>query len=127
MSVSGGDILWKNNILSFQGTATGFDFFLFGITGNLGYDFLETGGSSFLSSVNSGKTPLFAGGALLSSSSSVNSVIGVQTNAGNYAAVIVTANNGVTITLQFVTFGASVPGGPKTQQSLTLTVPRNLA
>jgi hypothetical protein len=87
-------------------------FYAFGLGGNLGYDFLETQGTSFLSGVKS----LFAGGTLDSSSTSVNSVIGLLTNGGNYAAVIVTADTGVAITLQFVTFGASEPSGPYVTQ-----------
>jgi uncharacterized protein (TIGR03437 family) len=108
VSTSGGDILWNGAVLQFQGSATGSNFSLLGITGNLGYDFIEESGSSSLSDLQT----FFTGGLLDPTSSGVGSVIGLQTNGGNYAVILITANSGSAITLQYVTFGAAAPAGP---------------
>ncbi len=108
VSTTGGDILWTGSVFQFQGTATGFNFSLFGLGGNLGYDTFESEGSTFLA----GLQAFFAGGPLDFTASAVGGVVGLQTNGGNYAAFIVTANTGNTVALQYVNFGASAPAGP---------------
>src|SRR5579862_2307394 len=80
VSTTGGDILWNGTVFQFQGTATGFNFSLFGLGGNLGYDTFESAGSSFLTSFQM----FFAGGLLDSTASAVGGVVGLQTNGGNY-------------------------------------------
>jgi uncharacterized protein (TIGR03437 family) len=107
VATAGGDILWNGAILQFQGGAIGLNLSPV-LTGNVSYDFIEETGSSFLSGIQS----YFAGGALDPTASAVGSVIGLQTNGGNYAVVLITANSGSAVTLQYVTFGASAPAGP---------------
>jgi uncharacterized protein (TIGR03437 family) len=105
VSTSGGDILWNGSIIAFQGSAIGLDLGALGLTGNLGYDYVEE---------ESGYLPTylaqFTGGSLQTSSSSPNSVIAVYTNGGNYAVLLVTAQTGTSITLQYLTFAATPPG-----------------
>ncbi len=110
VSTTGGDILWNGAVFQFQGTATGYNFALIGFNGNLGYDFIESSGSSFLSASQS--TFTFTGGLLDSTASAVGGVVGIETNGGNYAVFIVTANTGSTVALQYVNFETSAPAGP---------------
>ena len=89
VGTSGGDILWTGTSIKFQGSATGFDL----------------GSAASFSSLTQSELSGFSG-ALTSASikPSVNDVIAVQTNGGNFAKILVTAINGTSIALQFQTF-----------------------
>jgi uncharacterized protein (TIGR03437 family) len=114
VSTTPGDVVWNGSTFGFQGTATGFNFSLFGLGGNVGYDGIESIGTSFFSAFQ----PLFAGGFLDFTAAAVGGVVGVQTNGGNYAELIVTANTGNAVALQYVNFGASAPAGPFITQAM---------
>jgi uncharacterized protein (TIGR03437 family) len=98
---SGGDLLWNGSTLSPQGNATAMDF---GTQGQLLYPgitqaYLQQEAASFQSA------PL-SSGAL-----GVNTVLGVHTNGGNYAKLLVTANSGGSISFEYTTYGATSGGG----------------
>jgi uncharacterized protein (TIGR03437 family) len=113
VSTSGGDILWNGSVIAFQGGAIGIDLGVFGIVGNVGYDYVEEAPDSYLANYQS----QYTGASLATSSSSPNSVIAVYTNGGNYAVLLVTAQSGTSITLQYLTF-AAIPPGPVVSQVL---------
>ena len=98
-ATSGGDLLFDGTKLTPQGSAKAYD------GGNLSAEFSE---------IN--QTALQAFASLLSPAAitpAANDVIAVLTNGGNYAKVLVTAVSTSSITLQFVTYGASsTPSGP---------------
>lgn len=104
-STSGGDILWTGTSMTFQGKAKGVNF---GSLGSAGFAVLT---QSTLSAL-----PGYSQSALSASTLTVNDVFAVNTNGGNYAAVLVTATTGTSITLQFTTFG--VNSGPTITQVL---------
>jgi uncharacterized protein (TIGR03437 family) len=106
VAASGGDILWNGSIIAFQGSAIGLDLGAAGVTGNVGYDYVEEESEAYLANYQSQLT----GGSLQTSSSAPNSVIAVYTNGGNYAVLLVTAQSGTSITLQYLTFAATPPG-----------------
>jgi uncharacterized protein (TIGR03437 family) len=54
----------------------------------------------------------YTSAAIPASTLVVGEVFAVHTNGGNYAAVLVTAVSGSSISLQFTTFGSSAPSGP---------------
>jgi uncharacterized protein (TIGR03437 family) len=112
VSTAGGDILWNGSVFVFRGTAIGADLGSFGLAGNVGYDYVEEAGGSYLAAFQ----PLFAGGALATTSSGTNSVIGVYTNGGNYAVLLVTAPRGTSTTLQYLAFAVTPPPGPVISQ-----------
>jgi uncharacterized protein (TIGR03437 family) len=112
VSTSGGDILWNGSVIAFQASAIGLDLGALGLTGNVGYDYVEEE-SGYLPTYQ----PQFTGGSLQTSSSSPNSVIGVYTNGGNYAILLVTAQTGTSITLQYLTYDET-PSGPFISQVL---------
>jgi uncharacterized protein (TIGR03437 family) len=106
-SASGGDILWSGSAMTPQSSATAYNI------GALG----ATGFSAMTQSTLSSFSSLYSKTALPASTLVVGDVFAVKTNAGNYAAVLVTATAGTSITLQFTTFG--VNSGP------TITVVEN--
>src|SRR5580658_3130801 len=112
VSTSGGDILWNGSVIAFQASAIGLDLGALGLTGNVGYDYVEEE-SGYLPTYQ----PQFTGGSLQTSSSSPNSVIGVYSNGGNYAVLLVTAQTGTSITLQYLTYDET-PSGPFISQAL---------
>src|SRR3954471_16975362 len=94
-ATSGGDILWNGSTIAPQGKATAFNV---GALGAAGFAALN---QSTLSALPYSALPIAA------TSLVVNDVFAVKTNGGNSAAVLVTANAGGSISLQFTTFGAS--------------------
>jgi len=95
-SSTGGDIFWSATSMTPQGNAAAFNI---GPVGSSGFGILT---QATLSSL-----PGYSQSAIPSSSLGVNDVFAVRTNGNNYAAVLVTAVSGTSITLQFTTFGVS--------------------
>jgi hypothetical protein len=111
-STSGGDVLWSGSSLTPQGSATAFN--ITGLTGQSGPTSYATFNSQ---AVLSSFASLYSKSAI--SSLTVNAIIAVKTNGGNYAAVLVTGVSGTSVTLLFNTFGASgAPAGPTITQIL---------
>ena len=99
-SSSGGDILWSGSAMTPQSSATAYNI---GNVGSAGFSALtQATVAAFLS--------LYSNSAIPASTLVVGDVFAVHTNGGNYAAVLVTATSGTSITLQFTTFG--VNSGP---------------
>ena len=99
---SGGDIRFTGASITLVGMAGVFNF---GQTGLAGYNGVTQATLALLPTQLFNQVPL-SGGSLV-----VNDVFAVLTNGGNYAKVLITALSGSSITLQFVTFGASGGGG----------------
>jgi uncharacterized protein (TIGR03437 family) len=101
---SGGDILFTGTSLTLEGSATAY--------GSLG------SGSAVYSSLTqltlSSLSAVYTSAAI--GSVSVNQIIAVHTNGGNYAAVLITAVSSSSLSFQFTTFGVSggtpPPSGP---------------
>ncbi len=96
---TGGDILWNGSALTPQANAKAFDLGPLGSLDGLGKSTLDL----IKSAASLAPIP--------SSTLAVGEVIAVFTNGGNTAAVLVTANSGGSITLQFITFGVAPGGG----------------
>ncbi len=94
-AASGGDLLWDGSALSLLGNATEV---AVGTAGTL---------NGFSKSVLDGFKPAAKSWAIPSNGLTVGQVFAVFTNGGNTAGVLVTANSGGSITLQFTTFGAA--------------------
>jgi uncharacterized protein (TIGR03437 family) len=94
-ATSGGDILWDGSTLTPQGTAKAVNIGPAGTITGLSKSFLD------------GLKPTATSAALSSSTLVVGDVFAVFTNGGNTAAVLVNANSGGSLTLQFTTFGAA--------------------
>ena len=103
-STSGGDLLWNGSTLVPRGAAGIYNFLVSGSTGTSLFGSLTQSNLSVLS--NSVYTSTGLGGASLV----VGVVFGVHTNGGNYAKVLVTANSGGSLGLQYVTFIPSNTG-----------------
>ncbi len=95
---SSGDILWTGNSLTPQGSATAYNI---GAIGGI---------SGFSKSIVDGLKLVASSTSIPSSALVANDVFAVCTNGGNSAVVLVTANVGGSLTLQFTTFG--VAAGP---------------
>ncbi len=101
-SGSGGDILWSGSSVTPQGKAKAA---VFGNVGAAGFStFTQPIVQSLLAA--SGSTASIPSSALVA-----GLVFVVSTNGGNSAKLLVTANSGGSLTLQFTTFGASGGGG----------------
>ncbi len=106
-STSGGDLLWSGSTLTPQGKAGAFNF------GNFGASSLSLLTQATL------KTFPYSQTALTASVLTAGDLFAVRTNGGNYAAVLVTAQSGTSITLQFTTYGVSTAAsGPAITQVL---------
>ncbi len=111
---SGGDISWNGTAITPQGSATAVDAastpYASVFSGQSGYTALVAEGKSLISEFGS------EFGTYLTASPftpAVNDIIVVHTNGGNYAAVLVTAISGSSITLEFHTFtGSTTSSGP---------------
>jgi uncharacterized protein (TIGR03437 family) len=101
---SGGDLLWTGTQLSFQGKAKGGSLSALGLSGASQFASLNLATLQALAQFAS-TAPIPASGL------SVNTIVAVLTNAGNGAKLLVTAQSGTSITLQFTTFGATAGGG----------------
>jgi uncharacterized protein (TIGR03437 family) len=98
---SGGDILWNGSTIAPQGSAKASNL---GKTGSQGFAFLT---QSYCAQVAAGgKTTPIAANLLVAADAFV-----VLTNGGNAAKVLVTANNGGSISIQLTTFGVSASSG----------------
>jgi uncharacterized protein (TIGR03437 family) len=100
---SGGDIEFTGTSITMEGNATAY-----GVgTGSAVY-------SSMTQLTLSSLSPVYSSAAV--SPLSVNQVIAVHTNGGNYAAFLITAVSSTSLTFQFTTFGVSggtpPPSGP---------------
>src|SRR5580698_137439 len=103
---SGGDILWTGTGISMQGNATDLNFTAAsGYSGVSSLYLLDQSQFTHFGSYSSAPLPL--------SALAVNDIFAVLTNDGNYAAAVVTAQSGSSITLQFVTFAGTAPTVPK--------------
>ena len=101
---SGGDILWTGSSIMPQGSAKAFS--LTALSSSF------SGASSFgvlTQSTLSAFGSEYSSSAIPLSSLAMNNFFAVHTNGGNYAAVLVTAQSGTSITLQFVSFVSTVP------------------
>lgn len=110
---SGGDLVWNGSTLAPHGTARAFNAtVVFNESGTAGFNFFSQPALQTLMPTLGSNLPL---GSL-----AVNNVIGVATNGGNYARLLVTAVGGGSITLQYTTFGA---GGSSTPPPVTTNNP----
>jgi uncharacterized protein (TIGR03437 family) len=99
---SGGDVLWNGSTLTPQGSATGL--LAPGLSGQSAYAGLSQQALQAFSILYS-SSPI--------SGLTVNSIVAVKTNGGNYAKLLVTAVGGGSLTVQYTTYGASsTPSGP---------------
>ena len=96
---SGGDLLWNGTTFAPQGKAAAYDV---GSSAAALFPVLTL-------SIVQQFSALFNGSAF---QPAVNDVIGAKTNGANYAALLVTAISGTSITVQFVTFANAAPSGP---------------
>jgi uncharacterized protein (TIGR03437 family) len=95
---SGADILFNGTSINLQGSAKAL---------NLG-----AGGTTVFNTLNANTLPLLGAYNVTSVSPlAVNNVFAVLTNAPNYAAVLITAVSGSSVTLQYKTFGTTTGGG----------------
>jgi uncharacterized protein (TIGR03437 family) len=101
---SGGDILWTGSSITPQGSATALNLASFGVSGASTFNSLSQVGASAVSGF-----PGYSSAAIAANSLPANAIFAVHTNGGNYALVLVTAQSGTSITLQFVSFVATVP------------------
>jgi uncharacterized protein (TIGR03437 family) len=94
---SGGDLAFTGTSITLQGSATAY------AAGALGAADYNAFTQALVSEVSS----LFSQTAISGSSLVVNEVIGVHTNGGNYAKVLITAVSSTSLTIEYDTFGAS--------------------
>lgn len=112
---SGGDLSWNGTSLTPQGSATAVDL----ASTPLGSTFSGESGFTEVVSEATSLSSAFAAefGSYLTASAiapKVNDILVVKTNGGNYAAVLVTAISGTSISLEFDTLvtATSTPTGP---------------
>lgn len=105
---SGGDILWNGSTIARQGSAT------LRNLGNVGATNFNGLSESYWDTVAAGASGTSIAANLLV----VGDAFVAITNGGNTAKVLVVANSGGAITLQFTTFGASASTGPAVSQIL---------
>jgi uncharacterized protein (TIGR03437 family) len=101
---SGGDILWNGSTIAPQGTATVRNL------GNLGAANFDGLAQSYFTEAAAGAKSTPIGANLLVAGDAFVAI----TNSGKIAKVLVAANSGGVITLQFTTFGASAAAGVPT-------------
>jgi uncharacterized protein (TIGR03437 family) len=101
---SGGDILWTGTQITFQGSAKGGSLSALGLSGASGF-------ASVTQTILQAVASLATTAPIPAANLTVGTVLGVATNAGNAAKLLVTAASGTSITLQFTTFGATAGGG----------------
>src|SRR5579862_1729404 len=105
---SGGDILWNGSTLAPQGSATVYN------VGNAGAtNFNGLPQSYWVTLAPAGSSTPIAANLLVAGDAFV-----ANTSSGKVAKVLVVANSGGAITLQFTTFGASASTGPAVSQIL---------
>jgi uncharacterized protein (TIGR03437 family) len=105
---SGGDILWNGSTIAPQGSATVYN------VGNAGAtNFNGLPQSYWVTLAPAGRSTPIAANLLVAGDAFV-----ANTSSGKVAKVLVVANSGGAITLQFTTFGASAATGPAVAQIL---------
>ncbi len=105
---SGGDILWNGSTIAPQGSATVYN------VGNAGAtNFNGLPQSYWVTLAPAGRSTPIAANLLVAGDAFV-----ANTSSGKVAKVLVVANSGGAITLQFTTFGASASTGPAVAQIL---------
>jgi uncharacterized protein (TIGR03437 family) len=105
---SGGDILWNGSTIAPQGSATVYN------VGNAGAtNFNGLPQSYWVTLAPAGRSTPIAANLLV-----VGDAFVANTSSGKVAKVLVVANSGGAITLQFTTFGASAATGPAVAQIL---------
>src|SRR5581483_3718181 len=98
-AASGGDILWNGSSLTPQGAAKA------AVMPGVSFDAVNQ-------IVLQGFLPVLGSSAAIASSSlTVGTVVGVQTNGGHVAKLLVNAIGGGSITIQFTTYGVTGGGG----------------
>jgi uncharacterized protein (TIGR03437 family) len=102
---SGGDILWTGTGITFQGSAKGGSLAALGLSGSAGFTTVTQSILQELASFSS-TSPI------LVSALPVGTIVGVSTNGGNSSKLLVTAQSGSSITLQYLTYEAAAPTGP---------------
>ncbi len=112
---SGGDIQYSASGITPQGNATAVNAMIFATTAKLN-SLIELEVSLY---------PGYSKAEIPSTLVKVNDLIYVKTNGGHYAALLVTATTGSTITLMFRTFGVSGGSGGTTGGPPTVTAIRN--
>ena len=120
MATSGGDIAWNGTTLKPQGSATAAD-----ATSILGPTYSGASEYGMISSATLSGLISLGASSFLSANAftpSVNDILAVKTNKGNYAKVLVTAIGNGSISLEFDTFtGSSTGGGGGTPGGPTIT------
>ncbi len=111
VGTSGGDIQWTASGITPQGTATAIHLYS-------NWPLAQFGTISVL--VVSG-LPGYSNATIPPSKLNVGDVIGVHTNGGHWAKIIVTATTSTTITLQFTTFGVAAGTGSGNAGPPTIT------
>ena len=105
---SGGDILWNGSSIARQGSATVYN------VGNAGAtNFNGLPQSYWVTLAPAGRSAPIAANLLVAGDAFV-----ANTSSGKVAKVLVVANSGGAIALQFTTFGASAAAGPAVSQIL---------
>jgi uncharacterized protein (TIGR03437 family) len=102
---TGGDLSWNGSAFTPQGTATAANITTFLGMGSATFNSLSQAELSALSFD-------YSNAAVTESSLGVGGILAVSTNGGNYAALLVTAQSGTSVTFQYMTFGSSAPSGP---------------
>jgi uncharacterized protein (TIGR03437 family) len=100
---TGGDIFFTGTSILLGGSAQAVNF---GAPGYVEFDALTLGGLSMITLINYSQSPI--GGTSLTT----GDVFAVYTNGGHYAKVLITGVSSQLLSVQYTTYGASVPGGP---------------
>jgi uncharacterized protein (TIGR03437 family) len=104
---TGGDIFFTGTSILLGGSAEAVNF---GEPGYVEFDALTLAGLSMITLINYSQSPI--GGTSLTA----GDVFAVYTNGGHYAKVLITGVSTQLVSLQYTTYGASVPGGPTIAQ-----------
>jgi hypothetical protein len=104
---TGGDIFFTGTSILLGGSAQAVNF---GEPGYVEFDALTLAGLSMITVINYSQSPI--GGTSLTA----GDVFAVYTNGGHYAKVLIGGVGSQLLSLQYTTYGASVPGGPAIAQ-----------
>ncbi|HEY1756485.1 MAG TPA: hypothetical protein VGG72_13880 [Bryobacteraceae bacterium] len=104
---NGGDIFFTGTSILLGGSASAVNF---SEPGYVEFDALTLAGLSMITPINYSQSPI--GGTSLTT----GDVFGVYTNGGHYAKVLIGGVGSQQLSLQYTTYGASVPGGPAIAQ-----------
>ena len=105
-ATTGGDILWNGSSITMQGAATGYAFPSLGsLFGTLSQAVLQAASGQFSTAFTALVSP--------------NAIIGIKTNGGNYAKILILGQSGTSVNLSFVTYRTFV-GPHRARPSNTL-------